>query len=156
MTPTVTNTAPFNTIVLATDFQPCSKRAVEVATQLARASAGRLLVVHSFEPPSYAYSGAEFAVYDWFTPLQESARKSLDDQVRALCECGVRAEGVMSVGAAWQNILSVAKEQKADVIVLGTHGRRGVMHALLGSVAEKVVRVSPVPVLTVRGEVDAE
>jgi nucleotide-binding universal stress UspA family protein len=52
--------------------------------------------------------------------------------------------------------LSVAKEQKADVIVLGTHGRRGVMHALLGSVAEKVVRVSAVPVLTVRGEVDAE
>jgi nucleotide-binding universal stress UspA family protein len=150
MTPTAADNAPFKTILLGTDFQPCSKRAVETAAQLARASGGRLVVVHTFEPPSYAYSGSEFAVYDWYTPLQESARISLDRQVHELCEGGVRAEGVMGVGAAWQNILAVAKELKADVIVLGTHGRRGVMHALLGSVAEKVVRMSPVPVLTVR------
>jgi nucleotide-binding universal stress UspA family protein len=78
----------------------------------------------------------------------------LDSQVHELCEQGIRAEGVLGIGSAWQNILSVAKELKADVIVLGTHGRSGVMHALLGSVAEKVVRLSPVPVLTVRGDAE--
>jgi nucleotide-binding universal stress UspA family protein len=143
-------TAPFKTILVATDFQACSRRAVERAAQLAKASGGKLFVVHTFEPPSYAYGSAEFSTFDWLTPMEDAARQSLNSAVQALCERGIRADGVLCVGAAWEHILLVAKQVEADVIVLGTHGRRGVMHALLGSVAEKVVRMAAVPVLTIR------
>jgi universal stress protein A len=55
-------------------------------------------------------------------------------------------------GAPWQQTLEVAREIGADLIVMGTHGRSGLAHAFLGSVAEKVVRMSPIPVLTLRAE----
>ncbi len=58
-------------------------------------------------------------------------------------------EPLLASGPPWEQILQVAKERGADLIVMGTHGRRGLSHALLGSVAEKVVRISPIPVLTV-------
>ena len=61
------------------------------------------------------------------------------------------ARGVLRQGVAWEQILENAKEAGADLLVIGTHGRRGVAHAFLGSVAVKVVRASPIPVLTVRG-----
>jgi nucleotide-binding universal stress UspA family protein len=64
--------------------------------------------------------------------------------------------GVVRQGSAWREIDDVAREMRADLIVLGTHGRRGVARVILGSVAEKVVRTSPVPVLTVHPETARE
>jgi nucleotide-binding universal stress UspA family protein len=58
-------------------------------------------------------------------------------------------EGVFKVGSPFEQILAVAAQEGCDLVVLGTHGRRGIAHAALGSVAEKVVRLCPVPVLTV-------
>ena len=61
------------------------------------------------------------------------------------------AVAVFTVGVPWSQIIEQIDELRPDLVVLGTHGRRGLRHAVLGSVAEKVVRLSPVPVLTVRG-----
>ena len=60
------------------------------------------------------------------------------------------------VGVEWEQILEVVKARNADLIVMGTHGRRGLSRLFLGSVAEKVVRISPVPVLTIRGPLDGD
>jgi nucleotide-binding universal stress UspA family protein len=64
---------------------------------------------------------------------------------------GLRVRGVLVNGAATTSIVDAAKKLRADVLVLGTHGHSGLDHLLLGSVAERVVRTAPVPVLTVRG-----
>jgi nucleotide-binding universal stress UspA family protein len=61
---------------------------------------------------------------------------------------------VLAHGEPWKQILEIAKERMADIIVMGTHGRRGLSRVFLGSVAEKVVRLSPVPVMTVPGKTD--
>jgi nucleotide-binding universal stress UspA family protein len=64
-----------------------------------------------------------------------------------------QAKAILRSGVPWREILSAVEDVAADLVVMGTHGRRGVSHALLGSVAEKIVRLSPVPVLTVRDTV---
>ena len=64
-------------------------------------------------------------------------------------------KGFVRLGAPWEEILSVATERGADLVVVGTHGRRGFAHALMGSVAERVVRLSTIPVLTVRSRIKA-
>jgi nucleotide-binding universal stress UspA family protein len=148
--PTVETTS-FKTIVVGTDFQASSQRAVALAANLAQASGGELVVVHTFELPTYGYSGMEMSAVDWVTPMQDAAKQSLNALVAELTQRGSKARGVLGVGAAWEQILHVAKDVKADLVVVGTHGRVGMLHALLGSVAEKVVRMCPLPVLTVRG-----
>jgi nucleotide-binding universal stress UspA family protein len=145
---------PFKHILVATDFHESSQRAIDVATRLALAAGGELTVEHTVEMPSYSYLGMGYATVDILGPLEEAAQKRLDAAVRALSENGVHAKGVLRRGVVWEHILDEANEANADLIVMGTHGRKGVVRALLGSVAEKVVRMSPIPVLTVHGEAD--
>jgi nucleotide-binding universal stress UspA family protein len=146
-----TATISFKKIVVATDFEACSQRAVDTAASLSRIAGGELIVVHAYDVPAFAYAGLESMTIDWLTPIQNAAQQSLDDCVRQLRERDVKARGVLAPGPAWEHILNVAKQQNADLIVIGTHGRRGVAHAILGSVAEKVVHLSTLPVLTIRG-----
>ena len=91
---------------------------------------------------------------DMLTPIQEAAREQLDELVGNVKKLLPSTTGVLARGVAWREILSVIDEEKPDVVVMGTHGRRGVQRAILGSVAEKIVRLSPVPVLTVRSKVE--
>ncbi len=102
---------------------------------------------HTCEVPAYNDFAAPI---DLITPLAEFAQSKLDDllpSIRAECP---DAKGVIKVGVPWEQILAVAAEVRADLIVMGTHGRRGIAHAIMGSVAERVVRLSAIPVLTVR------
>ncbi len=141
----------FHTIVVGTDFSECSQAAVDMAAKLALAATdGRLFVVHTFEMP--VYPGAEFYTIDLFTPTQKAAQEQMDGCIARLKQHGVQAQGVVSAGSAWSCIGQTAEAQHADLVVVGTHGRSGFQRALLGSVAEKVVRTSTVPVLTVRGQ----
>jgi nucleotide-binding universal stress UspA family protein len=156
MTSNTVDALTFKSIVVGTDFQECSLQAVEMAAKLAQATDAELHVLHALEVPTYAYGGAEFSAVDWMTPVQRAAEDSLNACVKRLTDRGIRAHGVLSLAAPWEQILRAAKEFKADLIVVGTHGRAGLAHALLGSVAEKVVRMSPIPVLTVRGDADGK
>ena len=74
----------------------------------------------------------------------------VDQLLASLRATSPGAKGLLKVGVAWEQILVAAAEVRADLLVLGTHGRRGVAHAVMGSVAERVVRLSEIPVLTVR------
>jgi nucleotide-binding universal stress UspA family protein len=138
----------FKTILVATDFSETSKNALELGLVLAKQFGASLTLVHAWEVPAYAYGGLEVMAMD-LTPLQDAARDQLDKQLAEVKEQLPNAKGVLKHGSAWREILSMIEETKPDLVVLGTHGRRGVLRALLGSVAEKIVRTSPSPVLTV-------
>ena len=140
----------FNHILVATDFGPYATKALDLAVSIAVANEATLGIVHVIEVEKYAYADS-FSVVDLLTPLRDSAEvvmKSLVEQVRAK---HARTNGLVILGVVWEELLARAKVEKAVLIVVGTHGRRGLSRALLGSVAERVVRMSPVPVLTVHG-----
>lgn len=140
--------ATFERILAATDFGEASRRAVELAAALAGECGAELVVLHVCEVSGWAGTGP--VPYDLLTPAAEGAQARLDDLLRALRERCPRAKGLVKVGAPWEQILAVAAELRADLVVMGTHGRRGLAHAFVGSVAEQVVRLAPVAVLTVR------
>jgi nucleotide-binding universal stress UspA family protein len=142
--------SPFKHILVPTDFEEPSQRALEIALELAGTLGADLTIMHTCEIPTYAYQGLAVAPIDLLSPLEDVARKKLDELVSSLTQRCRSCKGVLKVGIPWQEILEVVTETEADLVIIGTHGRRGVTHALLGSVAEKIVRMSPVPVLTVR------
>lgn len=139
----------FKTILAATDLGPAGARAVETAEVLAAENEAELVIVHVFEIPTYVFPGAEFTPVDLLGPVEEQARRHFDEQVAALRQRHARTRGVFLVGDPRREIVDATVAARADLVVVGTHGRHGVAHAVLGSVAEKVVRSSPVPVLVV-------
>jgi nucleotide-binding universal stress UspA family protein len=137
----------FQTILHPTDFSPGSAAAFGYACQLARDYDARLIVLHAFGP--VVPMGDEgILVSDNVDDLRASARKQLD-AIRPPNPT-VRLESVVRDGPSTQAILDAAKEFRADLIVMGTHGRTGFRRLVLGSVIEEVLRKAPCPVLTVK------
>ena len=135
-------------ILVPTDFSEHADRALSAAASLARVFGAKLHVVHV--APLVPYFGPPFASGQAFaSDLMEVSRKSFDAYMGKLHERGVEAAGTLADGIAYVEINRVAKDIGADLIVMGTHGRTGVDHLLLGSVAERIVRTSPVPVMVV-------
>lgn len=136
----------FEHILVATDFTSLACSAEDRAIALASALGAKLTLLHVHQLPSIAPAEGLLLPYD---ELEASARTALDEKAAALRKRfpGLRAE--MRIGYPDVEIVAAAKELGADLIVMGTHGRRGIRRALLGSVAARVVRTSPVPVLTV-------
>jgi nucleotide-binding universal stress UspA family protein len=109
-------------------------------------------VIHAYEIPVIGFpDGALIATSDMAARIANAARAALDTAVEQREGRGVPIVGVLRQGAAWEEINAVADEISADLVVIGTHGRRGLARALLGSVAENVVRTSTRPVTTIRG-----
>lgn len=138
-------------ILAATDFSKGSRVALAYADMLRRQTGAALHVLHVVEDPTI--TGMWPDVYlaelpDLRAEMVTFARKSLAAEMRALRLTGVTTE--VAIGPAAQAIAAMAEHHKADLIVMGTHGRTGVAHVLLGSVAERVLRLAPCPVLTVR------
>jgi nucleotide-binding universal stress UspA family protein len=140
----------FKHILAATDFSDFGQAAVGAAVDLAKQNGAALTLVHVVEIPTYAYAGMDVPV-DLVTPVAEAARaamqKALDTVQLQIPSARAKLE---PSGVPWQRILAVAEQVNADLIVVGTHGRTGLRHALIGSVAERVVRHAHVPVLTIR------
>ncbi len=139
----------FHHILLATDFTVASERARETAAALAVTFGARLTAVHVCEAPSFAVAGTSLTSADLVGPCGDGARADLDRLVWRLRGRSIRADGVLRFGVPWEHIVDVAREVGADLVVTGTHGRHGIAHAYYGSVAEKVVQESGIPVLAV-------
>jgi nucleotide-binding universal stress UspA family protein len=137
----------FKHVVVATDFSEASGSAIDLAISIARQDGAALTVVHVCELPVLPET---VPPVDLFKAITEENGKRLDALMATLRDRCPDARRVLRTGSAWEEILAAAAEARADLVVLGTHGRRGLLHAVLGSVAERVVRLSPVPVLTVR------
>lgn len=137
-------------ILVGVDFSETSQEALSVATDLAARLGADLVLLHVYQIPAFAFPEtivpAPPETIDRL--IEESARhlEGLADRPRA---AGVRTTTELVAGAPFVELVARA-HRGIDLVVLGTHGRTGLRHALLGSVAEKVLRRSPVPVLTVR------
>jgi nucleotide-binding universal stress UspA family protein len=141
----------FGHILIATDFTESAQCALDLAVEMARKFEADLTLVHCWEAPSYAYGGGLYVPVDLITPIEKGATRALEEALVELQKRVPKAKSVLRSGAAWEEILLAAAAVQADLIVVGTHGRRGLNRALLGSVAEKVVRMAEIPVLTVHG-----
>lgn len=145
-------TAPsttFKHILVPTDFGDSSGRALAIAIDLATKYGASLTLLHTYEVPVYGYPGVTVVPADMLEPVREAAQAQLDLQLAELRKQIPKAEGVLCFGIPWREIASETERIHADLVVMGTHGRHGVARMLIGSVAEKVVRTSTVPVLTV-------
>lgn len=136
-------------ILVAHDFSNMADYALSYALVLAEKFDARVTVVHVYEVPTYGYPDAFITSSEWAAGIERAAADSLEE-VRARARCAKVDVGVLlRRGTPWAEVTAAAAERKADLIVTGTHGHRGVARALLGSVAEKIVRTAPCPVLTV-------
>ena len=133
-------------ILFPTDFSHTGDSALELATTLARERGAKLLIVHVEEPPA-AYGAGEM-YYGMPDPVTEDLRKMLE-QVGPP-DPQVPCERRLITGDPATAIANLAQEEGVELIVMGTHGRTGLMRLLMGSVAEAVVRHAPCPVLTLR------
>jgi nucleotide-binding universal stress UspA family protein len=136
-------------ILVPTDFSDCSAHAVDYAVGLARTLPSRITLIHVFEPVSAGDIYGFVEVTSLNEQAERSARRKIANDVARLRKRGIAATGVVSVGAVASAIVRHAAKS-VDLIVIGTHGRSGLNRWLLGSVAERVVRLAPCPVLTVR------
>jgi len=132
-------------ILVATDFGPCAARALDLAVEFARALDGDIILFHCWDFPAYSVD-----IEDYLGAIEREARRQLVIAAEELTARHPRTSSVLRTGVAWEQVLETASEFNADLIVLGTQGKRGLRRALLGSVAEKVVRLATCPVLTVR------
>jgi universal stress protein A len=133
-------------IIFPTDFSHLSDAALSHATALARDSNGLLLIVHVEELPTLYGEGAMY--YGVPEPDLGALKKMLAAVVPD--DPNVHFEHRWLVGNPAEELVSLAKREKADLIVMSTHGRTGLMRLLMGSVAEVVVRKAPCPVLTLK------
>jgi nucleotide-binding universal stress UspA family protein len=142
-------------ILHATDFSKASARALQEAVKLAKENSARLLVVHVIEPTPYV-AGGEFGGAEIYMKLEDAtkrnAQSSMSKLMQRLKKLQIKAESLLLRGAAHEQIVKAAKSKKADMIVIGTHGRTGLSKLFLGSVAGKVVSLATCPVMTVRGK----
>ena len=144
---------PFQKILVAVDFSAASDHALKHAETLARALDAELFVLNAYEFPSVNYAGVPYLpALGINEAVEAAAREGVDAIVRRLTETLPNVKGITREGSPKDVIDLVARAVGADLVVVGTHGRRGVSRALLGSVAERVVRTSHVPVLVVHSE----
>jgi universal stress protein A len=143
------STYPFRRIAIATDFGAASGRALELASELAAQYKAELVVIHSIEAFTPAYPIG--LVPDRET-VDAMARKELDREVERAKTKGIGAEGVLLHGEPPDRVIDFVESNPVDLLVVGTHGRKGVSRWMLGSAAEKIVRACRTPVLTVHDE----
>lgn len=142
-----------STILVATDFSDASESALKYTKSLAKAFGATIHVLHVLE---------DLAAHAWTTEvyvaalpgvheeMEKQARERLDATLTAEEREAFKAQLTLRTGSAFVEIVRHAREIRADLLVMGTHGRGAIAHMLLGSVAERVVRKAPCPVLTVR------
>ena len=137
-------------ILLATDGSKEATLAARATVELAEKTASELHVVHAWQPlPHYAYPSLAPEEYD--PPYEEGARQILEEQVERIKAIGgTVAQTHLRVGAAAKEIVELAEEIGAGLIVVGSRGRGGIRRALMGSVSDSVVRHAHCPVLITR------
>ena len=139
-------------ILAPTDFSDLSKQGLKSALELAQSFGAKLVLIHVVEPPPYPVEGLIPSPLG-ATLLDDLERQASQELARMLVDTqwsAVDVERRVVVGIPYRKIVEVAEEEKADLLVVTTHGRTGLVHLVMGSVAEKIVRTAPCPVLTIR------
>jgi nucleotide-binding universal stress UspA family protein len=139
-------------ILCPVDFSDASRSALQVASELARRFDGEVTVFHAYPLPGYTLpEGTVLPATGMLQELAEQTDALLERwKKEAIADGAPRVSANKAVGEPAAEIVAAAEDGKYDAIVVGTHGRTGLAHVLLGSVAERVVRRAPMPVVTVR------
>jgi len=146
----------FKNILLTTDFSSNSAVARPYAVDLAKKYGAKLHLLHIFEDAGYYHDagmneGVPFVPMEWIEKAQTERKRKLNELAAAIeAEDGVKADATIRVGSAPNEIIDFAAENNIDCMVISTHGKTGLAHFIFGSIAEKIVRMSPCPVLTIR------
>ena len=142
-------------ILHATDFSSASRAAFARAVEMAKTNRAELLLVHVMSPIVMPV-GEGYISADVYNTLEASTRAASLQQLKTLLararKAGARARTLLLDGIAHERIVRAARTNRADVIVIGTHGRTGLAKLFLGSVAGRVLAIAHCPVLTVRGK----
>ena len=150
----------YKRILVPVDGSKTSMKGLQEAIRLAKACKARLRLVHVVdESMAFRDSAFSFGTENILDILKKGGEQSLKTAAAFVAKQGLKAEAVLIEsfkGRVADGIVGDAKKWRADLLVLGTHGRRGVSHLLLGSDAELVVRLSAAPVLLVRGAAPAK
>ena len=143
---------PFHRILMATDFSDASAPAWRRAVSIARENKAALFVAHTYQPPNMVQAGAVApGLFDeWNDNMRRDVEKKLVLLVNDAQKSNVVAQPLVLTGNPDEAIATAAEENDVDLIVMGTHGRKGVSRLFLGSVAARVISTAPCAVLTVR------
>lgn len=149
----------YKRILVPVDGSETSNKALVTALQLAKDAGGHVRLIHVVEELAYLSGYEQFGGYsdDLFKVMRENGTKVLDDGLAIAQAAGVEADKMLFDdfgGRLAELVADAAKQWNADLIVVGTHGRRGVGRVLLGSGAEQIIRLAPVPILVVRSSED--
>jgi nucleotide-binding universal stress UspA family protein len=136
-------------ILVPTDYSPHATRALELALSFAEHTGAALDLLHVYQVPTDLYPYSLYITDEHLKQIEE--RK--EDQMSKLCDKtrarGAKVEGSVVLGETHDVIPRIAKERDADLIIMGTRGNSGLAHVLLGSTAERTVRLAPCPVISV-------
>jgi universal stress protein A len=143
-------------ILHPSDFSKASATAFTKAVELAKTNRAELVLLHVLAPTLALMGGEGYVSPKVYEDLEQSARayasKELARLVARAKKAGARAKAVLRDGVAHEQIVRAARSPRADMIVIGTHGRTGLAKLFLGSVASRVVSTAKCPVMTVRGK----
>jgi nucleotide-binding universal stress UspA family protein len=141
----------FEKIVVPLDGSDCAQRAFDLALDLAKLAGAELAICSVVDPIVIVESTPPTPAADIvLTDMESEARRRIAEATERARNDGVIARGEMLMGVPFDRILDFAKRNSANLIVMGTHGRTGLPHFFLGSVAEMVLKKSPCPVLIAR------
>jgi nucleotide-binding universal stress UspA family protein len=139
-------------ILVPTNFTETSNLALDYALELAERMSAEVTVMHAFEIPLVGFpDGALVMSGDVARRVADVSREALESLVAERSGKGVKLHGVLREGVPSEEINKLADEENSDMIVIGTQGRRGIARALLGSIAESVIRTTKHPVLCIHG-----
>ena len=146
----------FNKILHATDYSKASAPALDEAVALAKQNGAELLVLHVIDPVPPYVAGEDIGGAELYMKLEEASKREAEASMQKLMEkvrkLRVNAKSLLLRGTAHEQIVRTAKNRRANLIVIGTHGRTGLSKLLMGSVASRIVSMAHCPVLTVRGK----
>ena len=137
---------PVPHVLVPLDFSASADRVLAYAMEFAKKLQARLTLLHVIDLPKLV----DMSLTPYRAHLQAASRQALETCLKRVHGAGVAGDMVLVNGVPFQEIIETAKTTGADLIVMGTHGRTGLHHVLLGSVAEKVVRLASCPVLVTR------
>jgi nucleotide-binding universal stress UspA family protein len=142
----------FQHILAPTDFSEYSKKAAASAVELAKTFGAKLTILHVIELPPYPVEGyvPPSLTATFLDELERQASQDLAQLVPDAESAGVVVARRVTVGSPYRKIIDMAEDEQVDLIVMATAGRTGFSHLIVGSIAERVVRTAPCPVLTIR------
>ena len=143
------------TILVPVDFSDHAARALDTGIGIARTLGARIELVHCYPLPTTVIApyGGSIPV-DLERDIRNAAAKQIEEWVGKASAAGVEAEGFVTSAPIVSGILDRARAVEADLIVMGTRGLSGLKHVVLGSVAERTIRLAPCPVLTLKADAD--